>query len=368
MDIDHVHFYVKDAKRSRDWFVNLGFQPIASGQSKSTRTEIVNSGSVYFVLSSPLTDSGPVAEYLQTHPSGVTDLAFRVGDVQAIVTQAVNAQAKILQPVQAETRAQGSLKWGKILGWGALGHTLLERCGTTPLLPLATEWGVDSPLVCESSQAQPDAGIPANTPIGFSGIDHVVLNVAAGDLSQAADWYEAVLRFQPSRSFEIQTTRSALRSKVMVHPDGSAQLPLNEPASPGSQIQEFLDLNCGSGIQHVALHTTDIIRAIANLRQRGLSFLNVPASYYRQLQQRCHALPQKLNWQVLQTHQVLLDWQDQSPQAILLQTFTQPVFEQPTFFFELIQRYSQAQGFGEGNFLALFEAIEREQIKRGSLA
>lgn len=367
MDIDHIHFYVKDAQRSRDWFVQaLGFQPVASGRGESTQTEVVNSGPIYFVLSSPLTRSGPVAEYLRLHPSGVVDLAFRIANTQAVMAQAVNAQAKVLQPVQVEAGVQGRLEWGKIMGWGALEHTLVERSGTTPLLPLAAEWGIDSPLVFEPSQEQLNASTP-DAPLCFTGIDHVVLNVAAGDLTRAATWYQAVLQFQPSRTFEIQTTRSALRSEVLVHPHGSAQLPLNEPASAGSQIQEFLDLNNGSGIQHIALHTIDIVPVIAQLRQRGLSFLDVPARYYAQLQQRVPTLALKLNWQALQAQQVLLDWQEQFPQALLLQTFTQPIFEQPTFFLELIQRQSQAKGFGEGNFLALFEAIEREQIKRGSL-
>lgn len=362
MDIDHVHFYVEDAERSRNWFVQIGFQALAGGNCEFAHIEVVNSGPIYFVLSSPLTNSGPVAEYLRVHPPGVADLAFRVTNVKAAIAQALNAQAKVLQPLQVAAEVQGSLKWGKIMGWGALEHTLVERSGTTPLLPLAGVPELDSLLVSQPERVNPPA---LNC---FTGIDHVVLNVAAGDLSRAAAWYQAVLQFQPSRTFEVQTARSALRSQVMVHPDGSAQLPLNEPASAQSQVQEFLDLNRGPGIQHIALHTSDILQAIARLRQRGLRFLNVPANYYAQLQKRASALPLQLNWQALQTHQVLLDWQEESPEAVLLQTFTQPIFEQPTFFLELIQRKFQAQGFGEGNFLALFEAIEREQIKRGSLS
>jgi len=363
MNIDHIHFYVEDAARSRDWFVKtMGFRSVAGGTGRFAQVEVVKNGPVYFVLSSPLTQSGPVAEFLQVHPSGVADLAFGVADVDAAIAQAIQAKAKVLQHVQIEAGPQGSLKWAKIMGWGALGHTLIERSGITPLLPWASEQGLTSPLVGEDLEQQP----PETAPFCFTGIDHIVLNVTIGDLQPAIAWYQDVLQFQPNRTFEIQTARSALCSKVLVHPDGSAQLPINEPASPSSQIQEFLDLNGGPGIQHIALRTTDIVQAIAQLRQRGLAFLDVPTGYYTQLQQRSGASSLNLDWQAIQAQQVLVDWQEQSPHA-LLQTFTRPIFTQPTFFFELIQRQAQAQGFGEGNFLALFEAIEQEQIKRGSL-
>jgi len=361
MNIDHIHFYVEDVARSRDWFVNtMGFRSIASGMGQFAQIAVVKNGPVYFILSSPLTQWGPVAEFLRARPSGVADLAFGVTNIEAAIAQAIQAKAKVLQPVQVETGAQGSLKWARIMGWGTLGHTLIERSGVTPLLPGALEPGFASPLVGAALAQPPESG-PC-----FTGIDHVVLNVTAGDLQLAIDWYQDVLQFRPDRSFEIQTARSALCSKVLVHPGGSAQLPINEPTSPESQIQEFLDLNGGPGIQHIALRTTDIVQVIAQLRQRGLAFLDVPTDYYTQLQQRSGAASLNLDWKTIQAQQVLVDWQEY-PQTALLQTFTKPIFAQPTFFFELIQRQAQAQGFGEGNFLALFEAIEQEQIKRGSL-
>jgi 4-hydroxyphenylpyruvate dioxygenase len=386
MDIDHVHFYVNDAERSRDWFIHkMSFQSVASGTGKYARTEVIKSGPVYFVLSSPLNSSGPVAEFLRIHPPGVADLALRVADVEAIINRAIDCQAKVCCPVQSESGAQGKLKWGAIAGWGCLRHTLLERSGLTPLLPQASGLRVEAPSMKDdgrSIKVEPDANAssfeiqvsvkdtgtdPQDSELSFAGIDHAVLNVAEQDLQPAVTWYQEVLGFQPSRTFEIQTDYSGLRSEVMVHPDGSAQLPINEPASSNSQIQEFLDVNQGPGIQHIALQTSDITQAIARLRQRGLSLLEVPGSYYTQLKQRLKAFQGSINWHAIETHQVLVDWQAQFPQAILLQTFTQPIFEQPTFFFELIERRHQAQGFGEGNFLALFEAIEREQVKRGSL-
>ena len=343
MKIDHVHFYVEDARKSRDWFVHqLGFQAVAGGVSSfHTCTEVVKSGPVHFVLSSPLTPPSPVAQFLDQHPPGVADIAFCVEDEEAVMTRAIAHGAKVLQPIQQHQQGKGCLKSGKIAAWGSLSHTLIER---------------------HSNLAQENL-----SPLAFSGIDHVVLNVAAGDLEPAVAWYKNTLDFQSKQTFKIQTDRSALYSQVMISRSGSLQFPINEPASPNSQIQEFLDVNRGPGIQHIALHTPNIVQAIAKFRYSGVSFLPVPRSYYTQLQQRQGLPLSAVELQEIADEQILVDWEDTTPGAVLLQTFTQPIFGQPTFFFELIERRSQARGFGEGNFRALFEAIEREQLKRGTL-
>lgn len=362
MRIDHVHFYVEDAIASRDWFVNqLGFQAVAGG-TNHTCTQVVKNNSVHFVLSSPLTPLSPVADFLRQHPPGVADIAFCVEDVEDVMTRAIAHGAKVLQPIQQN---KSCLKWGKIAAWGSLTHTLIER-RIPPCPPEARGEGEQEncyyPLLAE--HLKPYTPVAAvNT---FTGIDHVVLNVATGDLERAVAWYQKTLGFHSQQSFKIQTDRSALHSQVMVSPNSGVQFPINQPASPNSQIQEFLDVNKGSGIQHIALHTQNIVSAIAQFRSRGLSFLPVPPSYYTQLQERRIPLSADQLAEIAQ-QQILVDWQDSNPQALLLQTFTQPIFGQPTFFFELIERRAQAPGFGEGNFRALFEAIEREQIKRGSL-
>lgn len=355
MNIDHVHFYVGDAQRSRNWFVHsLGFGPIARRTTPDTATEVVNSGQVWIALSSPLTAASPAAAYLKQHPPGVVDVAFRVQNLAAIVAHAAENGVEILEPIQAEP----GLRWASIAGWGDLRHTLIEYVEGVSDLGFWQRRGLDwnrETIATTTSERH------------FGGIDHAVLNVAAGELPIALAWYERVLGFQPQRIFEIQTRRSGLCSQVLIHPEGTAQLPINEPVTPNSQIQEFLDYNRGSGIQHLALGTPNIVEAIAQLRRSGLGFLEVPVSYYEQLQQRVQPCPQIPDWQAIVEQQVLVDWQEDAPEAVLLQTFTQPIFNEPTFFFELIERRCQAQGFGEGNFLALFEAIEREQIKRGSL-
>jgi 4-hydroxyphenylpyruvate dioxygenase len=176
----------------------------------------------------------------------------------------------------------------------------------------------------------------------FSHIDHIVLNVPTGQMQAAAWWYVEHMGLRASDRFSIQTERSALRSIVMENPDRTIQIPINESSTANSQIQEFLDCNLGAGIQHLALHAYDIAIAVDKLETRGVEFLKTEP-------------------------QILIDTQYETNDKALLQIFTQPIFSQPTFFFEIIQRRNQAQGFGEGNFQALFEAIEQEQIFRASL-
>jgi 4-hydroxyphenylpyruvate dioxygenase len=336
MNIDHIHFFVEDARFWRDWFVQiLGFQSLASSANRHTHREIVRSGAVTFWLSSALTQESPAARFLQQHPPGVVDVAFQVEDLPTTIAQARQAHAKILE-------SAGSYQ---ILGWGNLRHTLVET---------------------QPSIAQPST---------IRAIDHIVLNVARGELEPAVAFYEQVFGFQRQQSFAIRTDRSALCSQVLTHPHGSIKFPINEPVTPTSQIQEFLDLNSGAGIQHLALKTEGIVEAIAQFRQRGLAFLQVPWSYYEQLRQRPGFQLTETEWKAIAAQEILVDWQTEHSQALLLQAFTQPVFSQPTFFFELIERRrcwvgeveKTAQGFGEANFQALFEAIEREQMKRGSL-
>ena len=209
--------------------------------------------------------------------------------------------------------------------------------------------------------------------LGSARIDHVVLNVPQGELSAASNWYQRVFGLESGQQFDINTVRSGLRSQVLIHPDGSLQLPINEPTSANSQIQEFLHHNRGAGVQHVALRSRDAAGAIAHFRQQQLPLISVPDTYYERLQQRSDCPVSDTS--AASRQQLLLDWAQGGKQGMLLQTFTQPIFAEPTFFFEIIERSTYlekgqtrvAQGFGEGNFQALFEAIERAQIERGAL-
>lgn len=361
MRIDQVHFYVKNAQQWRNWFVDcLGFRALVSGQTDPyTSVEVVASGQIEFVLWSALSPTSTVADYLKHHPPGVVDVTFRVNDLEGAMAKALEQGAKVLQPIQQLQGSQGCLKWSQI-AWGApLRHTLLERSGVTPILPNLSEV-MGQPMKFDRVGAT-----------YFIDIDHVVLNVAVGELERTVSWYEAVLGFKRQQTFSIGTQRSALYSQVMVHPESGVQLPVNEPASPNSQIQEFLEVNRGAGIQHIALTTPHIVKTTQKLRQAGISFLQVPESYYQSLRAQERELPlSAAEWDAIAQAQVLVDCEaervakgdDETP--LLLQIFTQPIFGQPTFFFELIERRFQAKGFGEGNFRALFEAIEREQLQR----
>lgn len=369
IQIDHVHFYVENAQKWRDWFVNyLGFQtvvsaifpnPINQGISFHTHTEAVKNGNVYFLLSSPLLPISPVAEFLRHHPPGVVDIAFAVADLQGVMTRVIANGVKILQPIHHAV----ACKYAKIAAWGDLTHTLIERNS------IKGEDGETNQVKNQELKVNIKELSPVSnhlSPHIFTAIDHVVLNVGVGELEAAVSWYQKNLDFQPQQSFKIQTERSALYSRVMISANGKVQLPINEPASPNSQIQEFLEVNRGAGIQHIALRTPDLIGAIARFRAAGLSFLSVPDSYYSNLQQRLEFPLSSEELQAIAQQEILVDCQKDSPSgALLLQIFTQPIFNEPTFFFEFIERRSQASGFGEGNFRALFEAIESEQVKRG---
>jgi 4-hydroxyphenylpyruvate dioxygenase len=188
--------------------------------------------------------------------------------------------------------------------------------------------------------------------------------VEKGKLEMMVNWYEKVLGFERQQSFQIGTPFSGLSSQVLIHPRTGIQLPINEPVDPNSQIQEFIELNRGAGIQHIALSTSEITSTCARLTKAGLSFLSIPKSYYDHLPD-LKISPQE--YTQLQNLGILAEIQPArvgNISPLLLQIFTNPIFVKPTFFFELIERRHNAQGFGAGNFQALFEAIEREQLKR----
>lgn len=363
MRVDHIHFYVTSAREWKDRFVRtMGFYPIASAVDNDTRTEIVSNGgdrsigeSVIFVLSSPVNDNSPVARYLENYPRGVVDVAFAVSDLETFLTR-----HSLSGTVREVNYPNGKIKTCSITSSANITHTLIERRGNTPILPLRSlrEFPIESGRSSD-----------------IIGIDHVVLNVFPGDLEKTVDWYEKYLGFQRQQSFTIQTVRSGLYSRVMVHPDSGVQFPINEPTSPNSQIQEFLDINRREGIQHIALKTRNIVRLTSKLRTSGVDFLTVPGNYYRTLEEkRSHLQFSPEEWRQIQEREILIDFENKisvgnnAEKPTLLQIFTRPIFEEPTFFFELIERRDAAKGFGEGNFQALFEAIEREQMARGSIA
>ena len=353
MKIDRVHFYTRNAARTRDWFIdNVGFKAIGSYNDQKTQTEVIVLNSVCLVVSSPLTDSSPVAQYLNTHPSGVADIAFRVKDIQSIVNRAEYLGLAILQHPQIYRSSQGTFKYAKIQGWNCLQHTLIEESTVQPEYCLP-EIEIESGATFEYGDRQ------------ITSIDHIVLNVAANQLNSAVELYQALFGLKIQQSFNIQTAKSGLSSQALIDNTGRVQFNINEPTCSNSQIQEFIDLNGGSGIQHLALRSQNLIADVARMQQNNLAFLTVPQSYYRQLSKTLNLTAEER--QAIAKLQILVDRDRLNPQSLLMQIFTQPIFERPTFFLEFIERRQEAQGFGRGNFQALFEAVEREQANSKSI-
>lgn len=350
MKIDHIHFYVEDAVQTSDWLIQkMGFQSSSQQISEHTHTEIVSSGQVSFRVSSAIDRTSPVAAYLAHHPAGVADVAFVVDDLELILARIDRLNIPVITDLALHSRDTSQIT---IQGWGDYQHTLMTNA---------------SKKFASSEESQ----LPLVEQSGLIDIDHVVLNVAQNQLAAATQWYQELFDFRVQQSFEIQTNYSGLYSKALVDVSGQVQFNINEPSTANSQIQTFLDLHGGAGIQHVALHAQNIFQSVAQMRSRNLEFLPIPATYYSNLRGRFPfrdaapsvndfpLLPQE--WQELEKSAVLLDWPADDAVELLLQIFTQPIFAKPTFFFEIIERRGQAQGFGEGNFLALFEAIEQEE-------
>jgi len=312
MKIDHVHFYTRNAARTRDWFIDkIGFKAIGNCIGQDTHTEVIALNSACFVISSPLNQTSPVAEYLNSHPSGIVDIAFRVPNLAEIINRA---------------------------------------CSLNISLPL------------EINHHQITSKNTHSFPSYITNIDHVVLNVAQGKLDSAVKLYQTLFKFKVQQNFNIHTNKSGLTSAALIDARGEVQFNINQPTSTNSQIQEFIEVNGGSGIQHLALRSQNLIADVNQMQQRNLAFLTVPQAYYRSLKQ---LLPlNTAEKKAISQQQILVDCDRTSPQSLLMQIFTQPIFEQPTFFLEFIERRQEAQGFGQGNFQALFEAVEREQGKR----
>jgi 4-hydroxyphenylpyruvate dioxygenase len=345
MYFHHLHFYVEDAAFWRDWFIrNLAFQ-LAPKLCEPT-AEVLVQGQIEIRLSDP-SQLPQVGQYLKHHPPGIADVGLATDCFDQVLARSRQQGAYLLSPVSINKTGQRQCQ---LQGWADLRHTLVE---------------VSPQQVANINCAQPSTWLSA--------VDHVVLNVPQGGLSAATHWYRQIFGLVNGQRFNINTERSGLQSQVLIHPAGTLQLPINEPSSESSQIQEFLHHNRGAGVQHVALRAKDAVAAVAHFRKHGLALISVPQTYYDGLHHRPNCPLH--DTAAVANQQLLLDWAQGGEQGMLLQTFTEPIFSEPTFFFEIIERslymennqIKAAKGFGEGNFQALFEAIERAQIERSKL-
>jgi 4-hydroxyphenylpyruvate dioxygenase len=364
---DHVRFWVGNAKQAAYWYcANFGFQPFAyRGLETGNRhitSHAVRQDKIIFVFESALLpDNHELGDHLVKHGDGVRDVAFEVDNIEWIVENAKKQGGKIVAEVREEKDEHGSVKTASIQTYGDTIHTLIQR---------KTYNGIFLP----GYQAHPSVKcsffgtLPS---VGLNFIDHCVGNQPDLQMESAAQWYEKVLNFHRFWSVDdsiIHTEYSALRSIVMANKEETVKMPINEPAQGKkavSQIQEYVDYYGGAGVQHIALNTKDIISAITALRERGLEFLSIPDSYYDNLRERLKAsnfhIAEDLD--KLQKLKILVDFDET---GYLLQIFSKPCQDRPTLFLEVIQRHGH-QGFGAGNFKALFESIEAEQNERGNL-
>ncbi|QYM78773.1 4-hydroxyphenylpyruvate dioxygenase [Horticoccus luteus] len=347
--IDHIEFIVDDADQWADFFVNKygmarRFYADAASGVAGRRAHVVGQGRINFLLAEPQ-GTGPEADFMRwhlaEHGNGVRDVAFRVKDARAALAEAARRGAKVVRPLDEHDSFNG----GSIAAYGDTLHTFIERKPHTDFAP----------------GYRPVPGGFEDGDIHFAMIDHVVANVE--HMEEWVEFYEKIFGFDLFMHFDINTGRSALMSKVVSSTDGWVKLPINEPSSQNSQIQEFLDKYNGPGVQHIALLTPNIVATVAEMRRMGQDFLDVPESYYdAAFDERIGTIEE--DKEELKRLKILVD---RDHEGYLLQLFTKCVFARPTLFFEVIQRRGRALGFGEGNFRALFEAIEREQAKRGAL-
>ena len=353
-EIHHVEFWVGNAKQASYFFRNaFGFSGKAyrglETDERNYSSHVISQNEATFVFTSPLNASGPINDHLDQHGDGVRDIAFHVEDADHAYHHAIKQGAVgETEPHDLEDK-NGRIRRAVIRTYGDTVHSLISyQDYSGPFLP----------------GYQPQI-IPGNS-CGIRRIDHIVGNVELGKMNHWADWYTDVMGFERYISFDdkdISTEYSALMSIVMSNNSYSIKFPINEPAEgkKKSQIEEYLDFYNGSGVQHIAVATDDIMATVKEMTKRGVEFLYVPGNYYDTVLDRCGEIDEDIL--KLKELGVLVDRDDE---GYLLQIFTKPVEDRPTLFFEIIQRKG-AQSFGKGNFKALFESIEDEQRRRGTL-
>jgi 4-hydroxyphenylpyruvate dioxygenase len=354
---DHVEFYVGNARQAAYFYrAAFGMRLTAyRGPETGTRDRasyLLEQGRIRFVLTTPLEPDHPIEEHIRRHGDGVRDIALWVDDAETAYRETVSRGAAGVRAPELLKDASGEVRISAIAAYGDTIHSFIER---------KNYHGVFLPGFGAVKGADTVA-----RPVGLEHIDHMVGNVGWGEMNTWVNFYRDVLGFRLYQHFDdkdISTEYSALMSKVMANSNDRIKFPINEPAQGKrkSQIEEYLEYYQGPGVQHIALSTGDIIETVSKMREQGVEFLQVPKTYYDVLGSRVGRIDEPLDR--LADLGVLVDRDDE---GYMLQIFTKPVEDRPTLFFEVIQRKG-SRSFGKGNFKALFEAIEREQARRGNL-
>ena len=354
---DYIEFFVGNAKQAAHYYMSaFGFQPLAySGPETGARDRAsyaLRQNKLTLVFTCSLRIGDPIGDHAYRHGDGVKVLALRVDDAQKAWEECTRRGARSCMKPQIISDDAGEVVMSGIHTYGDTVHFFIERNNYKgAFLPGYRKWQLPHFKTKDC---------------GLQYVDHCVGNVGWNQMNVWVKFYEDVMGFRNILSFDdndISTDYSALMSKVMSNGNGYVKFPINEPAEgkKKSQVEEYLEFYNGEGVQHVAMATNNIIQTVTELRSRGVEFLSVPASYYKEVLSRVGQIDEDLK--PLSELGILIDRDDE---GYLLQIFTKPVQDRPTLFFEIIQRKG-AKSFGKGNFKALFEAIEREQGLRGNL-
>ncbi|RBY91345.1 4-hydroxyphenylpyruvate dioxygenase [Blastococcus sp. TF02A-30] len=358
---DGLVWVVGNAVQTAHFFQSaFGMQLVAySGPETGNRDHhsfVLTSGSARFVVQGAYDPASPLADHHRKHGDGIVDIALAVPDVDRCIAHARAQGATVLEEPRDVSDEHGTVRLASIAAYGDTRHTLVDRSRYSgQYLP---------GYVARTSSFQKRPGAPKRL---FQAVDHVVGNVELGAMDQWVEFYNRVMGFTNMAEFigdDIATDYSALMSKVVANGNHRVKFPLNEPAmgKKKSQIDEYLEFYGGPGAQHVALATNDIVATVDAMTAEGVEFLSTPASYYEDPELRARIGNVRVPIEELQARGILVD---RDEDGYLLQIFTRPTGDRPTVFFELIERHGSL-GFGKGNFKALFEAIEREQERRGN--
>lgn len=353
---DYVELYVGNAKQAAHFYKTaFGFQELAySGLETGSRDRVsyvLKQGKIKLVLTSPFDKESEITKHLAKHGDGVKVIALWVNDAYDAFEQTVSRGAEPYMMPEILEDENGIVRRAGIHTYGDTVHIFVERKDYKGLfLPGFEKW---------ETEYRP-------TEMGLKYIDHMVGNVELGQMNRWSSFYENTMGFANLVTFDdkdISTEYTALMSKVMSNGNGYIKFPINEPAvgKKKSQIEEYLDFYNGPGCQHIAVATDDIVFTVSEMRKRGVEFLYVPGTYYDTVRDRVGMIEEDL--EQLKKWGIMVD---RDEEGYLLQIFTKPVEDRPTLFFEIIQRKG-AKSFGKGNFKALFESIEAEQARRGTL-
>jgi 4-hydroxyphenylpyruvate dioxygenase len=353
---DHIEFYVGNAKQAAHFYKTaFGFQSVAySGPEtgvKDRASYVLRQNKITFVLTTPIRPNNPIGDHIYKHGDGVKVIALKVKDATSAWGETTKRGGKSYLEPKTVKDEHGKVVMSGIHTYGEVVHLFVERDDYSgPFMPGFVNW--DPPYR------------PSET--GLQHVDHCVGNVGWNQMNPWVKFYEEVMGFRNILTFDdkdISTEYSALMSKVMSNGNGFVKFPINEPAEgkKKSQVEEYLEFYDGEGVQHIAMATNNIVATVIELQKRGLEFLHIPSTYYDTLPDRVGHIDEDL--EPLKRLGILVDRDDE---GYLLQIFSKPVEDRPTLFFEIIQRKG-AKSFGKGNFKALFEALEKEQERRGNL-